>query len=53
MREGTKQVLFLLALALSLAALVAVVSWRLAEARREQGSPSPASVAPTDPAERP
>jgi hypothetical protein len=47
MREDTKQVLFLLALVLSLAALVAAVSWRLAEARREadatQNRPSAAN----------
>ena len=47
-RDATKQVLFLLALVLSLAALVAVVSWRLAEARRQRPLPSPAPAAPAD-----
>jgi hypothetical protein len=47
MRESTKQVLFLVLFALSLAVVVAIVSWRMNEARRERPLPPPAA-APTD-----
>jgi cytochrome oxidase assembly protein ShyY1 len=58
-RAATKHWLFLILLAATLAVLVALVLWQMAKARREapsrqeQGSPSPASVTPTDPAEWP
>ena len=45
MRESTKQVLFLVLLAMSLAVVVAIVSWRLAKAHREGRPPSPAPAA--------